>query len=128
MSIYKLGGDEWEKSMEGARKNIREAMDRRVFPKYRPGNTAYIVSDGVFSEEITKMNPQFYMIHVDGGGAPRQKHSTLDVAKAEAERLSLLNVGKMVYVLAHAETCIARQPIPEWQGSKEKDFFKGDGI
>jgi hypothetical protein len=35
MSIHKLGGDEWEKSMEGARKNIREAMDK-YGPKWCP--------------------------------------------------------------------------------------------
>ena len=44
------------------------------------------------------MEERFYMVYRDGEGAPTHKHSTIESAKKEAERLSLL-FGKKTYVL-----------------------------
>ena len=45
------------------------------------------------------MNKQiFYMVYMEGEGAPTYKHDTKESAKKEAERLSLL-FGKRTYVL-----------------------------
>ena len=44
------------------------------------------------------MNEVFYMVYMEGEGAPTYKHTTKESAIKEAERLSLL-FGKKTYVL-----------------------------
>ncbi|MEI8205060.1 MAG: hypothetical protein WCH34_18725 [Bacteroidota bacterium] len=56
------------------------------------------------------MNEQrFYMVYMDGEGAPTHKHSTPELANKEAERLSLL-FGKKTYVL---KAVISIEPAPK---------------
>jgi hypothetical protein len=40
-----------------------------------------------------------YMVSVDGNSGPQKVHDTIEQAKAEAERLSSSNVGKLIRIL-----------------------------
>ena len=40
-----------------------------------------------------------YMVSVDGNSGPQKVHETIEQAKAEAERLSSSNVGKLIRIL-----------------------------
>lgn len=50
------------------------------------------------------MNP-FWMCWVEGTRSPSFKHSSLDEARLEAERLARQEPGKQVYVLVALEFC-----------------------
>lgn len=54
------------------------------------------------------MEEVFYMVYMEGEGAPTYKHTTKESAIKEAERLSLL-FGKKTYVLK-AGLCIEPAP------------------
>lgn len=45
------------------------------------------------------MRETFYMLYLDGGGAPTVCHGTKEAAKAEAERLARAHSGRRVYVM-----------------------------
>lgn len=49
----------------------------------------------------------FFVVWRDGGGTPTCKHLSLDAAKAEAERLTLLHGGAF-HVLASVATATKR--------------------
>lgn len=40
-----------------------------------------------------------YMVSVDGNSAPKRTHATIDEAKAEAERISTSQQGKIIRIL-----------------------------
>ena len=40
-----------------------------------------------------------YMVSIDGNSGPQKVHDTIEQAKAEAERLSSSNVGKLIRIL-----------------------------
>ena len=40
-----------------------------------------------------------YMVSVDGNSGPQKVHDTIELAKAEAERLSSSNAGKLIRIL-----------------------------
>lgn len=49
----------------------------------------------------------FFVVWRDGGGTPTFKHTSIDAAKAEAERLTLLHGGAF-HVLASVATATKR--------------------
>lgn len=55
------------------------------------------------------MEERFYMVYMEGEGAPTYKHDTKESAVKEAERLSLL-FGKKTYVLRAG---ISIEPAPK---------------
>jgi hypothetical protein len=40
-----------------------------------------------------------YMVSIDGNSGPQKVHDTIELAKAEAERLSSSNTGKVIRIL-----------------------------
>jgi hypothetical protein len=54
------------------------------------------------------MEQIFYMVYMEGAGAPTHKHSNVESAEKEAERLTTIH-GKKTYVL-RAGICIEPAP------------------
>ena len=50
---------------------------------------------------------KFWMVTLDGGNAPTARHATLELAKAEAARLSAKN-AVAAHVVEHIATCQPR--------------------
>lgn len=62
----------------------------------------------------------FWMLYVEGGGAPTFRHDTPDGAKREAERLAV-QTGKRVYVLEAVASCVKNDVTWERSPSREDD-------
>ncbi len=60
-----------------------------------------------WANEDNKMS-KFYIVWREDGGTPRMKHSTLESAKKEAERLANLNEGMELHVLKLVGTCVSK--------------------
>jgi hypothetical protein len=57
---------------------------------------------------------KFFMVFVDGTPCANYRHSTEGEASKEAERLSLMNIGKKIYVLQMVNYCMTDKPKINW--------------
>lgn len=64
------------------------------------------------------MNQGFFLVWRENGGAPTYKHPSLDAAKTEAERLTLLHGGAF-HVLASVATATKRNV--DWSEHEHAD-------
>jgi len=58
----------------------------------------------------TRINPPCWLCFVEGSGRPKRGHPTIEVARAEAIRLSGIAPGKAVWIFAAVEKI---DPVPE---------------
>lgn len=67
------------------------------------------------------MNADFYMCYVDGGSAPTVRHSTREIARKEAERLTR-STKRTTYVLRAESECVVSEPPVEHRDLDEIPF------
>ena len=67
------------------------------------------------------MDGKFWMIVVDGGNAPTKRHTSLVLAREEAERLASKE-GRRAHILESTTYC---QPVKLVQWSDATEQFKG---
>ena len=107
--------------MDGVKESIEEALNKlaessaelyetQLADKPTPSilddvedSTAYTVGPttrAIITPKGSKLPTKAgYMVSVDGNSGPMKVHDTIEQAKAEAERLSSSNVGKLIRIL-----------------------------
>jgi hypothetical protein len=97
-------------------------MQHRTFPVWdeesREWEDRRVDVEGYFGETqpIPQKQERFWTCHVEGtNGGVHHQHTNYMEARAEAERLARLNVGKHVYVMRLASQCKALQTPVQWE-------------
>ena len=62
------------------------------------------------TDRVEAIPAPFYMCMVKGGGVPRQVHTNISTAQGEAERLSRVNSGGIVFLLRAIAQVVYNRP------------------
>lgn len=89
--------DEVKESIEEALNKLAESS-AELYEKQLADE--YVVAKTVVTPKGSKLPTKAgYMVSVDGNSGPMKVHDTIEQAKAEAERLSSSNTGKLIRIL-----------------------------